>query len=128
MWAPDAEADGAADMNLQSPTITVPLYTDEYGAIRIGETRILLELVIHAYYEGETPEGIVERYPGLTIADAYAVVGYYLSNPAQIDAYVQQRDVLADALVRSLRANLTPDARALRARLRALRSDAPPET
>lgn len=38
-----------------TPTITVPLNTDEHGAIRIGKTRVLLELVIHAYYMSETP-------------------------------------------------------------------------
>jgi hypothetical protein len=39
-------------MILDAPTLTVPLRTDEHGAIRIGKTRVLLELVIHAYYIG----------------------------------------------------------------------------
>ena len=30
-----------------SPTMSVPLMTDEHGAIRVGNTRILLELVMH---------------------------------------------------------------------------------
>jgi uncharacterized protein (DUF433 family) len=62
------------------PTMTIPLRTDEHGAIRIGKTRVLLELVIHAYYMGETPEGIVDSYPTLTTADVYAVNAYYLAN------------------------------------------------
>ena len=45
------------------PTMTIPLYTDEHGAIRIGKTWVLLELVIHAYYQGKTPEGIVDVTP-----------------------------------------------------------------
>ena len=61
-----------------TPTMTVPLRTDEHGAIRIGKTRVLLELVIHAYYMGETEQ-----------------------------------------ILRDLEANLTPEARALRTRLRA---------
>jgi uncharacterized protein (DUF433 family) len=101
------------------PTMTIPLRTDEHGAIRIGNTRVLLELVIHAYYLGETPEGIVDSYPSLTIADVYAVLGYYLTNREEIDNYVRQRDAQADQILRDMDARLTPDARALRTRLRA---------
>jgi uncharacterized protein (DUF433 family) len=99
--------------------MTVPLRTDEHGAIRIGSTRVLLELVIHAYYMGETPEGIVDSYPSLTTADVYAVIGYYLANRETIDAYVRQRDAQAEQLLQELEANLTPEARSLRTRLRA---------
>lgn len=101
------------------PTMTVPLRTDEHGAIRVGNTRVLLELVIHAYYMGETPEGIVESYPSLTTSDVYAVIGYYLANREEIDTYVRQRDNQADQILRDMEAGLTPEARALRTRLRA---------
>ncbi|MBA3868301.1 MAG: DUF433 domain-containing protein [Anaerolineae bacterium] len=99
------------------PTMTIPLRTDEHGAIRVGNTRVLLELVIHAYYMGETPEGIVESYSSLTTADVYAVIGYYLANPEEIDAYVHQRDAQADKILHDMEANLTPESRALRTRL-----------
>jgi uncharacterized protein (DUF433 family) len=101
------------------PTMTVPLRTDEHSAIRIGKTRVLLELVIHAYYMGETPEGIVDSYPSLTTADVYAVIGYYLANREEIDTYVRQRDEQADQILHDMEANLTSEARALRTRLRA---------
>lgn len=104
-----------------APILVIPLRTDADGVIRIGQTRVLLELVIHAYYAGETPEGIVDSYPGLTTADVYAVLGYYLLNREQVDAYVRQRDAQADATLRALDAALTPEARALRTRLRAYR-------
>ena len=99
--------------------MTVPLQTDEHGAIRIGKTRVLLELVIHAYYIGETPESIVDSYPTLTTSDVYAVIGYYLANRGDIDAYMRQRDAQADQIMRDMEANLTLEARALRTRLRA---------
>ncbi len=101
------------------PTMTIPLRTDEHGTIRIGKTRILLELVIHAYYMGETPEGIVDSYPSLTTSDVYAVIGYYLANRDEIDAYVRQRDERADQIMLEMETNLTPEAHALRTRLRA---------
>jgi uncharacterized protein (DUF433 family) len=101
------------------PTMTVPLRIDEHGAMRIGKTRVLLELVIHAYYMGETPEGIVDSYPSLTTADVYAVLGYYLVNREEIDTYVRQRDEQAEQILQDMEANLTPEARVLRTRLRA---------
>ena len=104
-----------------SPTMTIPLRTDEHGAIRIGKTRVLLELVIHAYYLGETPEGIVDSYPSLETADVYAVLGYYLANREAIDTYVRQRDEQAEQILRDMEAKLSPEARALRTRLRAYR-------
>lgn len=104
-----------------APTLSVPLRTDQHGAIRIGTTRVLLELVIHAYYVGETPESIVDSYPTLTTADVYVVIGYYLANREEIDAYVRQRDQQAEQIIRDMEANLTPEARALRTRLRTWR-------
>lgn len=49
----------------------------------------------------------------------YAVIGYYLANRKEIDAYVRQRDQQADQIICDMEANLTPEARALRTRLRA---------
>lgn len=101
-----------------APTLSIPLRTDEWGAIRIGKTRVLLELVIHAYFLGETPEGIVDSYPSLTTAEVYAVIGYYLANRDEIDRYVRHRDQQVDQTLREMAANLTPESRALRTRLR----------
>jgi uncharacterized protein (DUF433 family) len=51
-----------------------PLREDESGALRVGNSRVLLELVIQAFQDGATPETIVQRYPTLALADAYAVI------------------------------------------------------
>ncbi len=107
-------------MIANEPTMTIPLRTDEHGAIRVGNTRVLLELVIHAYYVGETPEGIVDSYPTLTTSDVYAVIAYYLAHREEIDTYVRQRDERAEQIIRDIEAKLSPEARALRTRLRAI--------
>ncbi|MBC6938357.1 MAG: DUF433 domain-containing protein [Chloroflexi bacterium] len=51
--------------------VAVPLQTDESGTIRVGGTRVLLDLVIFAFRQGATPETIVEQYPSLALADVY---------------------------------------------------------
>ena len=69
-----------------------PLREDSTGALRIGESRVLLELVIHAFQDGVTPEAIVQSYPTTTLGDVYAVIAYYLRNRAEIEAYLAQRE------------------------------------
>ena len=66
-----------------------------------------------------TPEGIVDSYPSLTTADVYAVLGYYLANRDEVDAYVRQRDALTAQILQQMEANLGPREQALRTRLRA---------
>lgn len=42
------------------PTLPVPLRREDTGAIRVGGSRVLLELVIRASQDGKTPEATVE--------------------------------------------------------------------
>jgi uncharacterized protein (DUF433 family) len=90
---------------LEPPTITVPLRRDAAGAIRVGKTRVLLELVIRAFDEGKTPEAIVQSYDTLSLADVYAVIGYYLAYPAPIDEYLRERETAAEATRRKIEAS-----------------------
>ena len=76
--------------------VTVHLKRDASGAIRVGNSRVLLELVIRAFQNGETPESIVQSYDTLSLVDVYAVIGYYLSQPNAIDEYVTERSAVAD--------------------------------
>lgn len=82
---------------LEPLSVPVPLREDPPGVFRVGNSRVLLELVIRAFQRGETPEGIVQSYDTLNLADVYAVVGYYLANPRPIDEYLRQRDGAAAA-------------------------------
>lgn len=88
----------------QPLTLPVPLYEDPQGVFRVGKSRVLLELVIHAFQRGQTPEGIVQSYDTLSLPDVYAVVSYYLANPAPIDAYLRSCDQRAEAMRKKLEA------------------------
>jgi hypothetical protein len=73
-------------------TIEVPLREEPAGVIRVGKSRVLLELVIRAFQAGATPEAIVQAYDTLTLADVYTVAGRYLANPAPFEEYLRSRD------------------------------------
>jgi hypothetical protein len=83
-------------------TVSLPLREDPPGVFRVGESRVLLELVLRAFQQGETPEGIVRSYRSLQLADVYAVVGRYLANPAPFDEYLRLCDEEAEAMRRKL--------------------------
>ncbi|HVU10527.1 MAG TPA: DUF433 domain-containing protein, partial [Phototrophicaceae bacterium] len=87
-----------------------------------GETRVLLELLMHAFLQGDTPEEIVDSYPTLKLADVYTVLAYYLTHRAEVDTYLREADAAAERIQREVEANYTLQTLALRARLRALRS------
>lgn len=94
----------------------VPLRMDEHGAVRVGGTRVLLDLVVHAFQEGATAEEIVDRYPTLVLADIYSTIGYYLQHREEVDHYLERRERQGEEL-RALIEARQGDSQGLRARL-----------
>jgi uncharacterized protein (DUF433 family) len=73
-----------------------PIREDAAGELRVGDSRVLLELVIRAFQDGATPETIVHRYSTLALPDVYAVVTYYLRHRSEVEAYLSRRDQQAE--------------------------------
>lgn len=73
----------------------IPIRADEHGRLRVGNTRVLLDLVIYAYWRGETPETITASYPTLSLDDVYLALGYYLRHRQDIDAYLHEQEAEA---------------------------------
>lgn len=101
----------------------IPIREDEHGRLRVGDTRVLLDLVIYAYWRGETPETIIDSYPSLSLDDVYLAIGYYLRHRAEVDAYLQQQESEAEAAQREHETNYprTLTCNVLMARLEAKR-------
>lgn len=72
-----------------------PLRLDAAGALRVGQSRVLLELVVRAFQDGATPEAIAQRYPTATLADVYGAVTYYLRHRDEVESYLVEREELA---------------------------------
>ena len=75
-----------------------PLRVDPGGAVRVGKTRINLDLIVEEYQNGMTPEDMVRAYDTLLLADVYAVIAYYLRHLNEVQAYLKRRNAEADAL------------------------------
>jgi len=74
-------------MTLTMTAVPLPLRTDNSGTVRVGNTRMSLDIVIDTFKQGADPEEIVRQYPTLELKDVYAAVTYYLYNQAEVEAY-----------------------------------------
>src|SRR5467141_1347273 len=82
-------------LDFEPLTIAVPLREEPPGVLRVGKSRVLLELVLRAFKSGATPEAIVQSYDTLNLADVYAVVSRYLAAPGPFDEYLRIREEAA---------------------------------
>jgi uncharacterized protein (DUF433 family) len=91
---------------LEQPlTMPIPLREEPPGVLRVGKSRVLLELVIRAYQRGNSPQEIVGMYDSLDLGDVFAVIAYYLSNLAEIEDYLRHCDDGAAGLRRQIEAS-----------------------
>jgi uncharacterized protein (DUF433 family) len=95
-------------MSLHLTAEPAPLVLDPNGAVRVGSTRVTLDTVVAAFREGMTPEGIVDQYPSLKLADVYKVIGYFLSHRAEVDDYLQGRQHKAEQIRRENETRFDP--------------------
>lgn len=69
----------------------IPLRWDADGVVRVGRTRVTLDTLVECFVQGATAEEIAQQYPSLHLADIYSVLGYYLRQREQVDAYLARR-------------------------------------
>jgi uncharacterized protein (DUF433 family) len=74
------------------------LRADAGGVVRVGNTRVSLDVVVEQYEGGMTPEGIVLAYDSLTLDDVRAVIAFYAQNREQVRAYLARREGEAEVL------------------------------
>jgi uncharacterized protein (DUF433 family) len=69
----------------------VPLRVDEEGTVRVGNTRITLDVLLADTRRGLTPEQIVQELDTLTLADVHGALAYYYRHRGELDEYLQRR-------------------------------------
>jgi uncharacterized protein (DUF433 family) len=85
-------------MPVLEPTQDVPLSVAEDGTIRIADTRVSLESVVHHYEQGATAEEIMLRFPALRLADVHSCLAYYLNHREKVHEYMTRQQQRADQL------------------------------
>ncbi len=62
------------------------------GAWRITGSRVAVDSVIYAYWEGKSPEAIVEEFPALSPEQVYGALAFYLRRRDEIDQYLSEQE------------------------------------
>jgi uncharacterized protein (DUF433 family) len=96
-----------------------PLTVNADGVILVGKTRVPLDTIVWAFNDGATAEEIAQQFPAVTLAEVYAVVGFYLNHKREVDAYVKAGEEAARQIQAEMEALFPPDG--IRARLLARR-------
>src|SRR5690606_2015525 len=83
-------------MNAANVLERVPIHTDAHGVVRVAGTRVTLDTIVDAFETGATAEEIAQQYPSVPLVDVYSVITYYLRHKPEVDAYLEEREELAD--------------------------------
>ncbi len=94
----------------------VPLRVDNARTIRVGSSRITLDVLLADYRKGLSPEEIVRQLDSLNLADVYAALGYYHRHREEVEEYLRRRADEAESLRREIEA-AQPERTELKARM-----------
>src|SRR4029077_4700480 len=95
-------------LDFEPLTVVVPLREEPSGVLRVGRSRVLLELVLRRFKAGATPEAIVQSFDTLSLADVYAVISRYLAAPGPFEEYLQRCDEQALTVRRKIEEHQGP--------------------
>jgi uncharacterized protein (DUF433 family) len=102
----------AEAVEMDAPTIYATLIPS--GGWRVTGTRVSLDSIVHAYWDGRQPEAIVADFPSLTLEQVHGAIAFYLHNKSQIDAYMAAQDVKWSEFQRESAAHHSPLLRRIR--------------
>ena len=60
------------------------------GGYWVAPSRVSLDSIVYAFLSGQSAESIAQSFPVLTLEQVYGAITFYLSNRAEIDAYLSQ--------------------------------------
>ena len=83
-------------------TQALPLRLTEDGTIRVADSRVSLDSVVHHYKLGASAEQIAQKFPALDLADIYAAIAYYLNNKEAVEEYLRRQEARGDEVQRKI--------------------------
>ena len=79
-------------------------YVDQHdGGYWVAGTRVSLDSVVYSFWEGLSPESIVDSFETLTLEEVYGAIAYYLRHRTEIDAHLKQSEAEFDRLCQRAR-------------------------
>jgi uncharacterized protein (DUF433 family) len=84
-------------------TLPALLKAWEDGTIRVGSSRVLLDLVVHHFKQGATAEQVQHSFPSLTLREVYGAIYYYLEHTEEVETYLADQERQAEEVERMVR-------------------------
>src|SRR6266436_6663268 len=79
---------GKGCQSIPPHTDPLPLRVDDSGAIRVGQSRVTLDVLLQYWRMGMKPEEIARGLDTLTLADVHGSIAYYFSHQDEMDQYL----------------------------------------
>jgi uncharacterized protein (DUF433 family) len=67
-------------------------------------SRMSLDSVVYQFLQGESPEGIVQAFPSLSLVQVYGGIAYYLERREEIDARLRMGEARFEEMAKASRA------------------------
>lgn len=80
----------------------LPLRLTEDGTIRVANSRVSLDSVVHHYKLGASAEQIAQKFPALDLADVYAAITYYLNHEEIVEEYLRQQEAAGEEVQKKI--------------------------
>ena len=68
------------------------------GAYRLTGSRVSLDSVVYAFLRGESPEGIAQSFPTLSLEQVFGAITFYLAHREMVDTYLREGEAEFDRL------------------------------
>jgi uncharacterized protein (DUF433 family) len=69
---------------------TVPLVQLENGAVRVRNSRVTLETILHRMQMGDTVDTIHDGFPTVSVTQIKEILDWYFDNKVEAEEYLQQ--------------------------------------
>jgi uncharacterized protein (DUF433 family) len=86
-----------------APILAKPYIEQRVSGYWVEGTRTSLDSVVYSFLDGESPEGITQNFPILSLEQVYGAIAFYLANREIVDAYLEEGEAEFQRLQQSCR-------------------------
>ena len=80
-------------------------YVEQRGAgYYVAGSRVSLDSIVYEFLKGESPEGIAQSFPSLSLEQVYGGITFYLAHRSQIDEHLKKGESRFEELAQASRA------------------------
>jgi uncharacterized protein (DUF433 family) len=99
-----------------------PLRVDDTGTIRVGQSRVTLDVLLQYFRMGMSPDEIASGLDTLSLADIHGALAYYFRHQTEMDSYLAAREEEAEELRRKIESANAERLTRLKARIDTVRA------